>query len=205
MLSEFRYAQPMAFHRTLASMLRGSLPEYLTIARLAIETNAPGTTSFCGYPAAMLLFAVADTIGSYHRGSPTFTVEVDGKRRNISAEGYQHLFILNSAYYAADSLVHGGGKLSERQMKALYDYFRNPLSHNGALAPGVLINKGGVDDPIFYPDDDKVMEAVNVVGMLKATEHAVAQFLAASDTLVPGSHQAAVHAQKYNRPKPEQP
>ena len=44
---------------------------------------------------------------------------------------------------------------------------------------------------------------MNVVGLLKATERAVAQFLAVADTVVPGSKQAKGHAGNYNRAAPD--
>jgi hypothetical protein len=51
--------------------LRESLPEYVEIARVAIGRSKPGfSASSCyGYPAAALLFSVADSIGSYYRGN----------------------------------------------------------------------------------------------------------------------------------------
>lgn len=42
--------------------------------------------------------------------------------------------MFNSAFY--------GQTLSEREIRAVYDYYRSPLTHNSALAPGVLLNKG---------------------------------------------------------------
>jgi predicted nucleotidyltransferase len=183
----------MAFHRNLVSLLGESLPEYVAVARLAIETPTATASSFHGFPAAALLFAVVDTLGSYYRGNQNFSVTVDGAPRSIDGDGYKHFFILNSPYYDQT--------LTEREIKAIYDYFRNPLTHNGAIGPGVLLNKGAVDDPVFYPDPKKVIECVNVVGLLAHTERAVAQFLQVADQVLPGSHQAATHAEKFSGPR----
>jgi hypothetical protein len=171
-------------------MLRESLPEYVAIARVAVETPTKGHTpsSFHGYPAATLLFAVADSIGSYYRGHPKFVVEVDGVERRIDGDGFKHLFVLNSELY--------GQRLSEREIKAVYDYYRNPLTHNSALAPGVLLNKGSVDDPVFYPDRERFIECINVVGFLSITERAVEQFLRVAEEVVPTSNQASINAKK---------
>jgi hypothetical protein len=171
-------------------MLRESLPEYVAMARLAVETPTKGRTpsSFHGYPAAALLFAVADSIGSYYRANQGFVVDIDGRQCRINGDGYKHLFVFNSDLY--------GQSLSEKEIKALYDYYRNPLTHNSALAPGVLLNRGGVDDPVFYLDKERVVECVNVVGLLSITERAVDWFLQVAEDVVPKSHQASVSALK---------
>ena len=181
----------MAFHRDLVSMLRESLPEFVAIAKVAVETpTTQGKTpsSFHGYPAATLLFAVADSIGSYYRGNRDFSVVIDGKRRRIDGAGFKHLFIFNSTLY--------GQSLSETEIKAVYDLFRNPVTHNGALAPGVLLNKGAASDPVFYPDPKLGVECVNVVGLLAITSRAVEEFLKTAESVVPGSHQETTNAKK---------
>jgi hypothetical protein len=98
------------------------------------------------------------------------------------------MFVLNSDLY--------GQRLSEREIKAVYDYYRNPLTHNSALAPGVLLNKGSVDDPVFYPDKERIIECVNVVGLLSITERAVERFLQVAEDVVPRSRQAGINAKK---------
>ena len=74
--------------------------------------------------------------------------------------------------------------------------YRNRLTHNGALAPGVLLNKGAVDDPIFYPDLMLGVECVNDVGLLAITERAVNEFLKIVDSVVPGGQQERLNAKK---------
>src|ERR1700730_10189014 len=132
-------------------------------ARIAVETptRSSVSSSFHGLPAAALLFAVADSIGSYYRGNQSFSVTIDGMQRKIDGEGFKHFFILNSPFY--------GQTLSEREIQAVYASYRNPLTHNGALVPGVLLNKGDVADPVFYLDHEQGVECVNVVGLLSIT------------------------------------
>jgi hypothetical protein len=180
----------MAFHRNLVSMLRESLPEFVAIAKVAVETPTKGRTSssFHGFPAAALLFAVADSIGSYYQDNPNFSVTIDGKRRKIDGDGFKHLFIFNSSLY--------GQTLSENEIQAVYALYRNPLTHNSVLAPGVLLNKGNVSDPIFYPDPKLGIECVNLVGLLAITERAVEEFLKSADSVVPGSRQETTNAKK---------
>jgi hypothetical protein len=171
-------------------MVRESLREYVAIAKVAVETRTKGPppSSFHGFAAATLLFAVADSIGSYYRDNLKFSVMIDGKRRRIDGDGFKHLFILNGPLY--------GQSLSEKEIRVIYDYYRNPLTHNSALAPGVLLNKGNIGDPVFYLDPDRVVECVNVVGLLSITERAVEEFLMIADSVVPGSHQEKTNAKK---------
>jgi hypothetical protein len=80
------YPHRMAPHSSLVSMLRESLPEYVAVARMAVETTKPGRTasSFYGYPAAALLFAVVDSIGSYYRDDAAIAAVIAAPRRALS-------------------------------------------------------------------------------------------------------------------------
>jgi hypothetical protein len=164
----------------------------VAVARMAIETptrTAKTPASFHGFPAAALLFGVADCIGSYHRGNRSFTLAIDRVQRHIDGDGYKHLFILNSAFY--------GQSLTEKRIRALYTCFRNPLTHNGALVPGVLLNKGEISDHVFYPfQEERDIEVVNVVGLLAIIEQAVEEFLKVAPSIVPNSQQAKINALK---------
>jgi hypothetical protein len=179
----------MALHDSLASMLHEALPEFIEVARVAMTTRKPAG-GFYGYPAATLLLCVADAIGSYYRGNRSFTMPVDGADRFIDSEGYRHLFILNSTLY--------GQTLAEREIRAIYEAFRNPLAHNACLAPGVLLNAGNVGDPVFYPDPDSAgqIECVNVTGFLAISEQAVQGFLVTVSDVIANSHQAQANARK---------
>jgi hypothetical protein len=176
----------MPFHASLTEMLRESLPEYVAIARLSLATTKQGrsSASFHGYPAATLLFAVADAIGSYFQGSSDFLVSVDGKQRSIDGDGHKHFFIFNSTFY--------GQALSEREILSIYDSYRNPLIHNGAMKPGAWLNKGHATDPVFYCAPEESVECVNVTGLVLITDRAVTEFLKVAPEVVPGSRRASV-------------
>jgi hypothetical protein len=108
----------MALHDTPASMLKESLNESLTVAEycLAYRKNDGGCL---GYPAAMILFSIVDTIGSYFRKNKNLRILIDGKTRFIDSDGYKHFFILNSPYFEQH--------LSEKVIKTLYIKFRSLL------------------------------------------------------------------------------
>ena len=86
-------------------MLRESLPEYLCVAGYCVAFRkdsswiGAGPDACLGYPAALMLFAIVDAIGSYHRADPNFRVTVDDKSVPIRKSGTQHFYILNSEYY----------------------------------------------------------------------------------------------------------
>ena len=120
----------MATHPNTQSMLYESLPEMLLAAKYCIESRkdieiwpAPGCY---GYPAALILLSIADSIGSY--------VE-NGKVEN-------HFKILNNPeYYNLD--------LDERFLQVIYKYYRNTLTHNSVLTPNISLDIGQPDDRIF--------------------------------------------------------
>ena len=121
----------MAIHPNLVSMLRESVQEYFEVANYCVSYQKEARWGHeqaggCfGYPAAVMLFSIVDTIGSYHRGDSVMTIQLDGERTSISSDGFQHFYILNSDYY--------GLSLERRTMKMLYDNFRSPLIHNASL------------------------------------------------------------------------
>jgi len=111
-------------------MLRESLSEMILVAKYCIEFHkdtslwpAPGCY---GYPAALLLLSIADSIGSYiEKGS----VE-------------NHFEILNDTDYYNLSL-------SKDELEIVYDNYRNLLSHHTVIATNVELNIGSKDDPVL--------------------------------------------------------
>jgi hypothetical protein len=133
----------MATQFDLKSLLRESVHEYLFVADYCVQFQKDSAwpqreVGGClGYPAAVMLFSIVDTIGSFHQGDAGLNLVIDGKSRDIRNEGFQHFFILNSDYY--------GQSLEEAAIKKLYDNFRNLLVHNASLAPSNFLIK----DPGF--------------------------------------------------------
>ena len=111
-------------------MLYESLPEFLLVAKYCIEFRkdtslwpAPGCY---GYPAALILLSIVDSIGSY--------VE-NGNVEN-------HFKILNNTEYYDLGL-------DEESLRVIYNYYRNTLSHHSVLTPNVVLDIGQPGDTIF--------------------------------------------------------
>lgn len=145
----------MAIHQNIPSMLQESLPEMLLVAKYCIEFRkdktiwpAPGCY---GYPAALLLLSIADSIGSYvEKGS----VE-------------NHFKILkNSEYY--------GLNLSDAELKIIYNY-RNLLSHNTAMATNVGLSIGAINNPVLQSQNGSYL--LNLIPFYNVSVKAVNVFL----------------------------
>ncbi len=178
----------MAIHNTTHSLIREALTEYLAIAEHCISTGKP-TGGCYGFPTALLLFSIVDTIGSFHRGNNSFSIVVDQKPRIIKAAGFQHYFILNSEYY--------GQTLTEKDIQRIYDYYRSLLVHNAALAPDHFLDIGLPTDPPFAkrPGSNHI-DYVNLRPFLDISHGGVSRFLKEAPTLVPVSNQGKGIAKK---------
>jgi len=128
----------MAIHDIPASMLKESLDESLEAARFCVTYKKVdgkwghfATGGCLGYPGAILLFSIVDTIGSYFRKNLDFTMTIDGKEEKINADGWEHFKILNSKYF--------NQTLSSEFIKKLYSNFRSRLTHNSILGDGTLM------------------------------------------------------------------
>jgi len=177
----------MALHSTLQSMLRESLPEYLRAAEYCTsyvkEASLWGdeqSGGCLGYPAALMLLSIVDTIGSFHRGKDELQIIVDGKRVKIRKDGFQHFYVLNSEYYDQS--------LDSSSIKRLHDNFRNLLAHNASLAPLHFLVKWP-QEPALFPKKDSY-PLVNIPPFLEKSKHAVDLFLRRIDELLPNSEQA---------------
>lgn len=175
----------MGIHRDLPSLIRESLPEYLEVAEYCVTTEKPappGRRAGCyGYPAAVMLFSIVDTIGSFYKGRSDLKIEISGKPMRITRDGDQHFYVLNSEYY--------GQSLDQRTIEKLYKNFRSLLVHNASLAPShFLLNERKL--PALFPTLDG-KPSVNLFAFLKKSQEAANLFLDRLDKIVPGSHQAA--------------
>jgi len=175
----------MAIHPDTASMLQESLREYLSVAQWCVHYQKDaswGTGQACGclgYPAAVMMFCIADTIGAFHRADKSFNALVDGKTVTIRQQGFHHFYVLNSNYYQQS--------LSGVAIKRLYGNFRDLLVHNAALAPDhILISLPNIPDAFPTLNDHQL---VNINGFLQVSEAAVRIFLKRLPTVVPGSLQ----------------
>jgi hypothetical protein len=182
----------MAIHPDLKSLIRESLMEYLHVAEYCVSFRKDSAWGLeqdggcLGCPAAVMLFGIVDTIGSFHRNKPDFKITIGGKSVGIKGDGFKHFFILNSMFYEQT--------LNERTIKLLYDNFRSLLVHNASLAPSsVLLNNP--DESAAFPVVNK-SPRVNLPGFLKISRNAVSLFLLHVDEVVPPSKQARDIARK---------
>lgn len=126
----------MAIHKNIPSMLQESLPEMILVAKYCIEFSkkVPPWPAHCcyGYPAALLLLSIADSIGSYI------------EKGNIK----NHFKILNNTdYYGLD--------LSDDELEIIYDNYRNLLSHHTVMATNVGLKIGSRNDPVLQKENDR--------------------------------------------------
>jgi len=145
----------MAIHQNIASMLQESLPEMILVAKYCIEyhkdSNIWPAQGCYGYPAALLLLSITDSIGSYV------------KKGNIE----NHFEILNDSDYY-------GLSLTKEEIHLIYNHYRNTLSHNAAIAPKVILNTGTTSDPVLQKLEDNRYEFKLVpfyVNSVKAVKH----------------------------------
>ena len=139
----------MALHANKEDLVAEALSEYISVAKLCIETDK-GNGGCFGYPAATMLLICIDSIGSYHRGKDGYAVTIEGNSMKINGGGNKHYRILaDKDFFDFD--------LTLKQIEKLYDQYRCLLVHNSALKTGNFLAIGGDDDPCFqFGDDDNV-------------------------------------------------
>ena len=153
----------MAIHPSVPSMLQESLPEMLLVAKYCIEfrkNTPPWPAQGCyGYPAALLLLSIVDSIGSY--------VE----QGNIE----NHFNILNNSEYY-------GLNLAEVEIHTLYKNYRNLLSHNSVIATNVILNIGSNSDLVIQKHGQLYL--LNLIPFYNSSVKAVQSFLNNPQVLV---------------------
>jgi hypothetical protein len=146
----------MAIHTSKESMLKESLTELVRVVQYCINFRKDpaiwGSHGCYGYPAAILLFSIADSIGSWIVG---------GKPQ-------KHFDILkHENYYNLN--------LSGEDIKLIYDGYRCLLTHNALLKFDVFLDIGREEDAVFEFKNNKPY--LNLLPFLKVTERAVKNFL----------------------------
>lgn len=158
----------MAIHPTIQSMLRESLVEMFLVAQYCVEYRKDpkiwGSYGCYGYPAAILLFAITDAVGSYVIG---------GKTR----EHFNILADIN--YYSLD--------LTKKEIDLVYEKYRSLLTHNAVLAINTLLDIGAEDDPVFEYNNDR--PCVNLLPFLLLTKKVILKFLEDAEAIVSDSKQ----------------
>ena len=151
----------MAIHPTISSMLNESLVEIFLVAQYCVEYRKDPelwkSYGCYGYPAAILLFVIADAVGSYVIGGKTrkhFNILVDANYYNLN--------------------------LKRNEIDLIYKKYRSLLTHNAALAVDTFLNIGTKNDPVFeYKNDNP---CVNLLPFLLLTKKVISKFLKNADT-----------------------
>jgi hypothetical protein len=120
----------MAIHLNANSLTAEVIEEYLDIAKLCIATKKQDGGIY-GYPATLLLFCVIEALG-----------------RSLTA-GKEPFRVLNGTPFNC--------RLNNTQVKQLKQWYRNPLAHNGMIAPGVCLSPEERGDAFRFAADEPVL------------------------------------------------
>lgn len=187
----------MALHITPASMLKESLDESLEAANFCSEYRKIDekwgkfrSDGCLGYPSAILLFSIIDSIGSYFRKDKNFKIDVDSKKVTIDGNGWEHFKILNSKYFKQN--------LSQDFIKNLYLKYRCCLIHNSILGkeswmiPDNNCLRNGIQEQAFLKGKDEsgnLLYLVSIKELWDLCKDAVEEFKKDIDAVVPKSKQ----------------
>jgi hypothetical protein len=164
-------------------ILKVSLPEIIEAAKFCVN-HRKKNGGCLGYPAAILLFSIIDSIGSYFKENNNIKIIIDGKSNITIKKASEHFRILNSKYFNQN--------LSARNIEKIYSDFRCCLTHNSVLAIGssmtISNNSGNVFEIRKKPhDEDEII--ISITDLFNLCEDAVNKFLKEADIIVPNSEQ----------------
>jgi hypothetical protein len=147
----------MATHLTQDSMKWESLREMLEVSEYCInfdKTNKWGISGCYGYPAAILLLSITDSIGAH--------IKNGGHDTKI------HFQILNDIeWYNLN--------LSEHQIEILRSGYRNKLMHQAIINQGLILSLGSDADPVVIQNDKFVL--LNLKPFYLVTKKVVDKFI----------------------------
>ncbi len=140
------------------------MPGFVKVAEYCVEFRKDskewGSSGCYGYPANVLLLAIADAIGSYVIGGST----------------RKHFDILNHPdYYNL--------KLDEPSITKIYEAYRCLGTHNAVLGTDMFLDIGTDTDPVFATNGKKGV--LRLKPLLNLTQKVVIQVLLNADNLVP--------------------
>lgn len=132
----------MAIHRNLETLSGEVLDEYLAVANRSITERKPDGGIY-GYPAVLLLFCI-----------------VDGLSTHLSKKAHSFLAFNDPCF---------GLALSEPQLKNLKRWYRHPLVHNSAIAPGTMLTPetNGVPFEFSAKDEPTVIRVLPFYRMVE--------------------------------------
>lgn len=159
----------MAIHPNPQSMLQESLVEMYLVAKYCIEfrkdTNIWSAPGCYGYPGALLLLSIVDSVGSY---------VIDTKETRPHFDILKHVDYYNLP-------------ISDNDIAAIYTKYRNLLTHNSVIATETMLNIGDHNDPVFETKDNRPY--LNLMPFLEKTREVLMNFLSNSNQIVTNSKQ----------------
>lgn len=133
-----------------------------------VDSTFPGCL---GIPAAILLFSIADAIGSHYRHKE-FKIRGTNKMQKMKTT-VEHFFIFNSDLY--DNQI-----LSREEISVLYDIYRSKLTHNLGLPSFYFIELNTKSNKLLEEKQNAQGEnywVLNLYEFLNLTKNAVTGFL----------------------------
>jgi hypothetical protein len=120
----------VAIHPSVSSLTVEAIEEYLDVAKYCVDNKKPDGGIY-GYPAVLLLFCIVNAIGrSLNHGKAPFR-------------------ILKTEPFSC--------RLSDPQIKQLEEWYRNPLVHNGMIAPGACLSPEESGDAFTITSGEPVL------------------------------------------------
>ena len=153
----------MAIHYKISSMVQEALIEMFLVANFCINFRKDpkiwGSYGCYGYPAAILLFSIADAIGSYVIGGNT--------RKHFDILVHKDYYNLN---------------LKDEDIDLIYKNYRSLLTHNAALPYNFYLNIGKKNDSVYQIKDGKPL--INLLPFFLLTKKVLNKFLNEADKII---------------------
>ncbi len=160
----------MAIHQKQSGQQIEALLENLQVVNYCLHYNKDEdhvhedfTVPCLGYPAAILLCSLIDTIGSFFRGSQS-VIMVDSQPKTIETAS-DHFLILNHN-------ILFNLNLSGKTIFDFYSTYRSRLTHNNSLPPNNFLIATSISNPIFRLNANDEVEIMDLVPLFKKVEDA---------------------------------
>ena len=165
----------MAIHQKQADQQIEAISENLKVVNYCLHYNKNDsqihkdfTVPCLGYPAAILLCSLIDTIGSFFRGSQS-VIMVDSQPKTIET-AFDHFLILNHNFLF-------NLNLSGKTIFDFYSTYRSKLTHNNSLPTNNFLIATSAANPIFRLNSNDEVEFIDLVPLYKKVENATDIFI----------------------------
>ena len=157
----------MAIHNSISNMVREALIEMYFVAEYSIlfrkDEKIWNSNGCYGYPAAVLLFSIADSIGSY-------VLNTNNVERHFE-------ILFDKKYYGFD--------LSKSDTDNIYKYYRNSLIHNSSMPINTYLDIGNSFSNFYI--DDGLKKIIYLYPFLIKTKKVLDIFLPNANEIIEGS------------------